>query len=89
MAADPLMIAAPSSPEPTRRAPDVQTGGSAPTPLRRRRVVSAIPASLRHSLIEEAAYRRAEARAFAPGHELDDWLAAEAEVDAVIRERYR
>ena len=31
-------------------------------------------------LIEQAAYRRAQARGFAPGHELDDWLAAEREV---------
>jgi hypothetical protein len=31
-------------------------------------------------LIEQAAYYKAEARGFAPGHELDDWIAAEAEV---------
>ena len=31
-------------------------------------------------LIEEAAYYKAERRGFAPGHELDDWIAAEAEV---------
>jgi hypothetical protein len=29
-----------------------------------------------------AAYLRAERRGFAPGRELDDWLAAEREVDA-------
>lgn len=29
--------------------------------------------------IEVAAYYRALARGFAPGHELDDWLAAEKE----------
>lgn len=29
-----------------------------------------------------AAYLRAERRGFAPGHELDDWLAAEREIDA-------
>jgi hypothetical protein len=28
-----------------------------------------------------AAYYRAERRGFAPGHELEDWLAAEAEID--------
>jgi hypothetical protein len=33
-------------------------------------------------LIAEAAYFRAERRGFAPGHETEDWLAAEAEVDA-------
>lgn len=31
--------------------------------------------------IARAAYRRAERRGFAPGHELEDWLAAENEVD--------
>lgn len=35
----------------------------------------------RHAMICEAAYRLAERRGFAPGCELDDWLAAEAEVD--------
>lgn len=31
-------------------------------------------------MIEEAAYYRAQRRGFAPGHELDDWLEAEAEL---------
>jgi hypothetical protein len=35
----------------------------------------------RRLLIREAAYCKAEARGFAPGHELDDWLEAEREVD--------
>jgi hypothetical protein len=35
----------------------------------------------RHALIERAAYLIAESRGFAPGEELNDWLAAEAEVD--------
>jgi hypothetical protein len=30
--------------------------------------------------IARAAYYRAEHRGFEPGHELDDWLAAEAEI---------
>lgn len=38
-------------------------------------------AAARESAIEREAYYRAERRGFAPGHELDDWLAAEAEVD--------
>ena len=33
----------------------------------------------REARIRERAYRRAEARGFAPGRELEDWLAAEAE----------
>jgi hypothetical protein len=36
----------------------------------------------RAALISEAAYYRAEKRGFAPGHETEDWLAAEADVDA-------
>jgi len=35
----------------------------------------------RQQRIAEAAYRRAELRGFAPGYELDDWLAAGGEVD--------
>jgi len=31
-------------------------------------------------LISEAAYYRAKRRGFAPGHELEDWVQAEAEV---------
>jgi Protein of unknown function (DUF2934) len=36
----------------------------------------------RAALIAEAAYFRAERRGFLPGHETEDWLAAEEEVDA-------
>ncbi len=36
----------------------------------------------RHQLIALAAYFRAEARGFAPGRELEDWLAAEQEIAA-------
>lgn len=36
---------------------------------------------VRHRMISEAAYLLAARRGFAPGHELDDWLAAEAAVD--------
>jgi hypothetical protein len=41
----------------------------------------------RRRLIEERAYARAEARGFEPGHELDDWLTAEVEVEASLRSR--
>ena len=36
--------------------------------------------------IAEAAYYRAERRGFAPGQEMDDWLAAEAEISAAWRQ---
>jgi hypothetical protein len=35
----------------------------------------------RQQRIREAAYCRAEARGFAPGGELDDWIAAEREAN--------
>jgi len=38
----------------------------------------------RAALIARAAYFRAMKRGFAPGHEFEDWLAAEAEVDAEL-----
>ena len=38
----------------------------------------------RNALIAKAAYFRAESRGFAPGHETEDWLAAESEVDAKL-----
>jgi hypothetical protein len=38
----------------------------------------------RRTLIAEAAYFRAQRRDFEPGHELEDWLAAELEVDQLL-----
>jgi len=38
----------------------------------------------RAALIARAAYFRAMNRGFASGHEVEDWLAAEAEVDAEL-----
>jgi hypothetical protein len=37
---------------------------------------------LRHAAIAEAAYLMAQGRDFAPGHELEDWLRAEADFKA-------
>jgi hypothetical protein len=47
-----------------------------------------VPPTLRHELVSVAAYFRAEARGFAPGYELEDWLAAEQDIDETIRRRY-
>jgi hypothetical protein len=41
------------------------------------------PHSSREASIATAAYYRAERRGFLPGYELEDWLAAEREVDGV------
>jgi hypothetical protein len=57
----------------------VPPSSSDPSPFTRAR-----PADLEASRVERisrAAYRRAEQRNFAPGRELDDWLAAEREID--------
>jgi len=39
----------------------------------------------RQSMIAESAYYRAEKRGFASGKELEDWLAAENEINALTR----
>lgn len=39
----------------------------------------------REQRIREVAYFRAQRRGFTPGHEIEDWLAAEEEVDNVPR----
>jgi len=46
-----------------------------------------VTSEARRALIAEAAYLRAERRGFIPGHETDDWLEAEAEVDALLSEQ--
>ena len=38
---------------------------------------------LRRAMIAEAAYYRAEQRGFEPGRELEDWFAAESDIDSV------
>jgi hypothetical protein len=38
----------------------------------------------RQAMICEAAYFLSERRGFCPGHELDDWLTAEAEIDCAL-----
>lgn len=39
----------------------------------------------REEMIAEVAYYRAERRGFEPGYELEDWLAAEQEIDALAK----
>ena len=79
----------------TRRSTDVPTDPpartDAPRPSVRVRRSPTEPARLaltpeaRRTMIAEGAYLRAERRGFAPGHETEDWLAAEAEVDALLK----
>lgn len=56
--------------------------------LREQREIPSFSES-REARIAEAAYWRAERRGFIAGHELDDWLAAEQEIDREIAERDR
>ena len=44
-----------------------------------------VSAETRRAMIAQAAYLRAERRGFSAGAEEEDWLAAEAEVDALLR----
>jgi hypothetical protein len=39
----------------------------------------------RRSMVAEAAYFFAEHRGFEPGYEINDWLAAEDQIDAALR----
>ncbi len=43
-----------------------------------------IDATEREVMIRKTAYLRAQRRGFSPGQELEDWLAAEAEVDQLL-----
>jgi hypothetical protein len=73
--------------------PPARTRAKSPTP-RVRKIAAKVPArvtiseDVRRGMIAEGAYLRAERRGFAPGHEEEDWIAAEAEVDALLKARY-
>jgi hypothetical protein len=55
---------------------------SAPAMTRR----GAVSLELREKMIREAAYRRYVQRGYTPGHELDDWYEAEAEIEQITPE---
>jgi hypothetical protein len=46
--------------------------------------VKGVSSDEKYQLIAEAAYFRSEKRSFAPGYEVEDWLAAEAEIDSKL-----
>ena len=70
------------------------TSSAAPTPTPTKRTSKTkgatagarveVSAERRRAMIAESAYLRAERRGFATGHEVDDWFAAEREVDALL-----
>ena len=45
----------------------------------------AVDSEQRRKMIETAAYYLAEKRGFEPGHETEDWAAAEKEIDATLK----
>jgi hypothetical protein len=72
---------APPSARPRKSMPPVQPAADdRPVEQRAKAQITARTAE-REAAIAREAYYRAERRGFAPGCELDDWLAAEAEVD--------
>jgi hypothetical protein len=54
-----------------------------PIPITKRMVDKISTPSERREMIARDAYFRSQRRNFAPGHELDDWLAAEHDIDAL------
>jgi hypothetical protein len=73
----------PGSPDPAPKA--VKRPPSAPKAPSTPPVRARVTPEARRALIAENAYHRAERRGFELGHEDEDWLAAEAEVDALLR----
>jgi DUF2934 family protein len=69
----------PAAPAAQQPAADVRSTEVTATQLERREIPSF--SENREARIAEAAYWRAERRGFAAGQELDDWLAAEKQVD--------
>ncbi|HKE45959.1 MAG TPA: DUF2934 domain-containing protein [Steroidobacteraceae bacterium] len=61
--------------------PSIEARETAPASAER----TQITVSDRHGMIALAAYYRAEKRRFAPGFEVEDWVAAEREVDQLLR----
>jgi hypothetical protein len=80
---------------PTQTADKSPSPGKKPPSVRKPRAKKAAAAApvppvdisedVRRGMIAEAAYLRAERRGFTGGDEREDWLAAEAEVDALLR----
>ena len=78
--------AAPATQQPSSDTRSTDIGVTA-TQLERREIPSF--SENREARIAEAAYWRAERRGFAAGQELDDWLAAEKEVDGDASQQRR
>ena len=77
----------------TRRSIDTPTSTSPPvspgTPLASGKIAAGAAArvtpEMRRAMIAERAYLRSEKRGFIPGRETEDWLAAEVEIDSLLK----
>ncbi len=77
--------------ERARKGHDIESGEAnahAVKARKRKKVVTRSSADVepeaRDAMIAEAAYFRSAHRGFEPGHEVDDWLAAESDIDLAI-----
>ena len=77
--------AAPAAPKapPAASTPKAAAAPAPAGPPKQAKRIEAPTGEARYRWIAHAAYLRAEKRGFAPGQEVDDWLAAEAEFVAV------
>lgn len=73
--------AAPAAP---KKSPARPKPAAKPKAKVRTDVATSLSPDERLRMIGMAAYFRAERRGFAPGHEFEDWLAAEAEIEALV-----
>jgi hypothetical protein len=73
------------SPRPAASVAKKATGPAArPRKVARTDAEAVVMPEDRRQMVEMAAYFRAESRGFEPGHEVEDWLAAEAGVDLIL-----
>lgn len=63
------------------------TGAAKPTPPDQTTASSAVSPEERNRTVAEAAYYIAEHRGFTEGSPLEDWCAAEAQIDAMLSRR--
>ena len=76
----PRKLTSTSKPDNGAAAPRKPTSEQRAVPLPSSSARAEVSAEEIRQLIAEAAYYRAKQRGFQPGHELDDWVQAEAEV---------
>ena len=65
-----------------------KTTAKKPTVSAKPQAMQSVNDEERYQLITEAAYLIAEQRGFEGNHEMDDWLQAEAEIDARFAARH-